>query len=183
MFITSRNKPLAEVPEMVKGSSPVDGGNLLLTNEEYSELIKKFETIREYLRDFYIFGFKTRNDFTRNSARKYDNERRRAEDWLRGAMSFHTNESGKSYFISADSRVIPENPLYKAFKNKSFTGYDICLHFYILDAIADGNEHSLRQIADSISYRWQAVPGAPNVPDDATIRNKLNEYVTRLSTG
>ena len=144
---------------------------------EYSDLVKNFETVREYLRDFYLFGFKTRNDFTRNSARKYDNERRRAEDWLCGAMSFHTNESGRSYFISADSRVIPENPLYRAFKNKSFTDYDISLHFHILDALGDGKEHSLRQTAESISGRWQAVPGAPDIPDDATIRNKLNEYV------
>ncbi|MBO4793971.1 MAG: hypothetical protein J5556_05315, partial [Deltaproteobacteria bacterium] len=144
---------------------------------EYSGLIKNFETIREYLRDFYIFGFRTRSDFTRSSARKYDNERRRAEDWLGGVMQFRTTEAGKIHFISADSRVIPQNPLYKAFKNKSFTAYDIALHFHILNALADKGEHSLRDIADRISGRWQAVPGAPDFPDDATIRNKLNEYV------
>lgn len=144
---------------------------------EYSELIKNFETIRAYLRDFYIFGFRTRNEFTGKSARKYDNERRRAEDWLGGVMQFRTTEAGKIHFISADSRVIPQNPLYKAFKNKSFTAYDIALHFHILNALADKGEHSLRDIADRISGRWQAVPGAPDFPDDATIRNKLNEYV------
>lgn len=29
----------------------------------YSELIKNFEKIREYVRDFYIFGFHTRESF------------------------------------------------------------------------------------------------------------------------
>ena len=143
---------------------------------EYSDLIKNFSTTREYLRDFYIYGFRKRKEYAAGSARKYDNERRRAEDWLRGILSFHADASGKSYFISVDSRVIPENPLFAAFKSKSFTDYDISLHFYILDALSDGGEHSLRQIADGISRRWMAVPGAPDVPDDATVRNKLNEY-------
>ena len=35
IFIESRNKPLCAVPDMLKGSSPVDGGNLLLTKEDY----------------------------------------------------------------------------------------------------------------------------------------------------
>ena len=34
----------------------------------YSELIKNFEKIREYVRDFYIFGFHTREPMTTKSA-------------------------------------------------------------------------------------------------------------------
>ena len=48
----------------------------------YSELIKNFEKIREYVRDFYIFGFHTRESFDAKSKRTYDNERRRIESWL-----------------------------------------------------------------------------------------------------
>ena len=40
----------------------------------YSELIKNFEKIREYVRDFYIFGFHTRESFDAKSKRTYDNE-------------------------------------------------------------------------------------------------------------
>ena len=29
----------------------------------YNELIKNFERIRSYMRDFYIYGFKSRDDF------------------------------------------------------------------------------------------------------------------------
>ena len=44
----------------------------------YSELIKSFEKIRSYMRDFYVYGFKTRMDFDQKSSRSYDDERRRA---------------------------------------------------------------------------------------------------------
>lgn len=29
----------------------------------YSELIKKFENIRDYMREFYVYGFKSREEF------------------------------------------------------------------------------------------------------------------------
>ena len=29
----------------------------------YSELVKRFDLVRDYMRDFLIFGFKTREDF------------------------------------------------------------------------------------------------------------------------
>ena len=45
----------------------------------YSELVKRFAPVRDYMRDFLIFGFKTRADFDRKSGRTYDNERRRIE--------------------------------------------------------------------------------------------------------
>lgn len=48
----------------------------------YSELIKNFEKIRSYMREFYVFGFKSRSGYDRKSARSYDDERRRVESWL-----------------------------------------------------------------------------------------------------
>ena len=35
----------------------------------YSELIKNFERIRDYMREFYVYGFKSRDEFTKKSAR------------------------------------------------------------------------------------------------------------------
>ncbi len=53
----------------------------------YSELIKSFEKIRDYMRDFLVYGFRSREDFTRESARSYDDVRfiyvRPREDYLR----------------------------------------------------------------------------------------------------
>ena len=41
----------------------------------YSELIKSFNRIRGYMREFYIYGFKSRDGYDLKSARSYDDER------------------------------------------------------------------------------------------------------------
>ena len=66
----------------------------------YSELIKNFERIRDYMREFYVYGFKSRNEYTAKSARSYDNERRRIESWLGDFMLFKQNAAGKNVFLS-----------------------------------------------------------------------------------
>ena len=43
----------------------------------YNELIKNFEKIRAYMRDFYVYGFKSRDGYRAKSARSY--ERRKTE--------------------------------------------------------------------------------------------------------
>lgn len=72
----------------------------------YSELIKSFEKIRDYMRDFYVYGFKSREDYTKKSARSYDDERRRIESWLGGYMAFRHTAEGKNVFISVDNRSV-----------------------------------------------------------------------------
>ena len=99
----------------------------------YSELIKSFDRIRDYMRQFYIYGFKSRTEYDKKSARSYDNERRRIESWLGDFMRFRQTPDGKNVFLSVDSRSIPSNPFYNAFKGKSFTTGDVTFHFYILD--------------------------------------------------
>lgn len=70
----------------------------------YSELIKNFAKIREYMSQFYVYGFKSRNEYTAKSLRSYDNERRRIESWLGNYMSFHQDSGGRNTFIAVDSR-------------------------------------------------------------------------------
>ena len=45
VFIDKRSKPLCNVPEMIKGSQPTDGGNLILSEEEKEELIQKYPQV------------------------------------------------------------------------------------------------------------------------------------------
>lgn len=142
----------------------------------YSELIKNFERIRDYMREFYVYGFKSRDEYDLKSARSYDNERRRIESWLGDYMSFHQDASGKNVFLSVDSRRIPRNPLYKAFKAKSFTDKDITLHFYILDILADGCVLSSREIVDKIHNEYLAHFDDAFSLDESTVRKKLKEY-------
>lgn len=142
----------------------------------YSELIKNFARIRDYMREFYVYGFKSREEFKAKSARSYDNERRRIESWLGDYMSFRQDAAGKNVFLSVDSRRIPHNPLYKAFKAKSFTDKDITLHFYILDLLADGDALSCREIVDRISGEYLSRFEAAFSLDESTVRKKLKEY-------
>ena len=61
----------------------------------YTELIKNFERIRDYMREFYIYGFKSREEFEKKSSRTYDNERRRIESYLGDYMDFRMTHGGK----------------------------------------------------------------------------------------
>jgi hypothetical protein len=110
----------------------LNGGEIV---SSYSELVKNFEKVRDYMRQFYVYGFKTRNDYDGKSARTYDDEKRRIESWLGEYMQFRQTPDGKNVFFSIDSRVSRNNPLYKAWKTKSFTDGDITLHFILLDIL------------------------------------------------
>ena len=143
----------------------------------YSELIKKFDKVRDYMRDFYAYGFHTRNDFDKKSARSYDNERRRIESWLSDYVNFRQQPGGKQIFFSVDSRKILHNPLYRAYKAKSFTDKDIVLHFYIMDILADGKCHGFKEIAERVYSEYLGFFDADILPDESTIRNKVKEYV------
>ena len=142
----------------------------------YSELIKNFGKIRAYMRDFYIYGFKSRNEYDQKSSRSYDNEKRRIESWLGNYMSFHQDVSGKNIFLSVDSRNIPSNPLYEAFKAKSFTDRDIVLHFYILDLLAEGGLMTTKEMMDVISAEYLTCFKDMELPDESSLRRKLKEY-------
>ncbi len=143
----------------------------------YSELIKNFDKIREYMRQFYVYGFRTRNDFGLKSPRSYDNEHRRVESWLSEYMRFNHTEDGKVAFISIDSRQQPDNPLYKAFKTKSFTDKDVIFHFYILDLLCDTAEYTVSEIVSLIDSQYLSHFDNAMCIDESTIRKKLKEYV------
>ena len=66
----------------------------MIHTSSYSELIKNFEKTRAYIRDFYVYGFKSREEYDRKSARSYDDERRRVESWLGDHMGFVRTPEG-----------------------------------------------------------------------------------------
>lgn len=143
----------------------------------YTELVKNFNHIRDYMREFYIYGFKSREEYTRKSARSYDNERRRIESWMGDYMRFRQTTEGKNVFLSIDSRVSHHNPLYKAWKTKSFTDGDITLHFIIMDIMETAEEAlPVSEIAKKID-EYLSVFSKPRVFDESTVRKKLKEYV------
>jgi len=143
----------------------------------YSELIKNFEKIRAYMREFYIYGFKSRDDYSKKSSRSYDDERRRIESWLGDHMSFVRTPEGKNVFISIDSRSIRHNPFYNAWKAKSFTDGDVTLHFILFDILHDPSvKCTLSEIMQEIDGKYLSGFENPMMFDESTVRKKLKEY-------
>ena len=143
----------------------------------YSELIKNFEKIRAYMREFYIYGFKSRDDYSKKSSRSYDDERRRIESWLGDHMSFVRTPEGKNMFISIDSRSIRHNPFYNAWKAKSFTDGDVTLHFILFDILHDPSVIcTLSEIMQEIDEKYLSGFENPMMFDESTVRKKLKEY-------
>lgn len=142
----------------------------------YHELIKNFDRIRDYMREFYLYGFKSRTEYTKKSARSYDDERRRVESWLGDYMRFRQTPEGKNVFISIDSRVTQHNPLYAAWKARSFTDGDITLHFILFDILHDPDTAlTIGEISEKID-QYLAEFREPKMFDESTVRKKLQEY-------
>ncbi|MCF0111794.1 MAG: WYL domain-containing protein [Erysipelotrichaceae bacterium] len=145
----------------------------------YSELVKNFSRIREYMREFYVYGFKSREEYTNKSARSYDDERRRLESWLKDYMGFRQTPEGKNVFLSVDSRSSAHNPLYKAWKTKSFTDGDITLHFLLFDILYDTTvSFTIGQIMEKLDDCLLQFEN-PRVFDESTVRKKLKEYASQ----
>ncbi|MDR2770706.1 MAG: WYL domain-containing protein, partial [Clostridiales Family XIII bacterium] len=142
----------------------------------YSELIKNISHIREYMREFFVYGFRSRKEVGSKSARSYDDERRRIESWLSNYMSFHQDADGKYVFISADGRRVRKNPLYQAWKAKSFTKNDITLHFFLLDALSRKDGLFLPDIVEKLDFDYFFFFEADYQVDESTLRKKLKEY-------
>lgn len=65
VFFEKRTKPLNTTLSAKRGSQPTDGGNLILSEDEASQLIKKYSELKEYIRP-YLMG----QDFIK-SIRRY----------------------------------------------------------------------------------------------------------------
>lgn len=142
----------------------------------YKELIKNFDNIRMYMRDFFVYGFRTREDYSKKGLRSYDNEKRRIQSYLGDLLSFKQTEIGKKVFISLDAKSVSRNPLYKAFKVKSFTSKDISLYFIVMDILKSGGRYSLTDILNKIDSDYLSYFSKPLLFDESTLRKKLKEY-------
>ena len=142
----------------------------------YSELIKNFNRIRAYMRAFYVYGFRHRGEYDQKSARGYDDERRRVESWLGEYMVFRQDAKGRRFFLSVDSRAIAHNPLYRAFRARSFTDRDIMLHFHLMDILAVSGPLPIFDIMEALTARLNTFEDV-DYPDESTVRRKLSECV------
>lgn len=84
VFVESCNKPLCDVPEMIYGNKPTDGGFLFLTLEEKNDAVNNEPDINKFIRKMY-------------GATEYINNKERFCLWLTNASPA---EIRKSKFIS-----------------------------------------------------------------------------------
>ncbi len=143
----------------------------------FTELIKNFDKIRDYARDFLVYGYKCRTDYTHKSSRSYDNERRRIESYLAGYIHWESNSRGKNLFISTNTGDLSENPLFSVWETKSFTTNDCLLHFCLFDILMEQPNITAHEATDILYNRYLSCFAGHIMPDTMTIRNKLNEYV------
>lgn len=137
---------------------------------EFQELIKSFAKSREYVRDFFVYGFKTRDDFSDKSGRTYDNERRRIESWLSEYIHSEYTKNGKNISIAMDSNLLLTNPLYRVWKSKSFTDNDIMLHFFLLDILQDKEARTIEELTNEIFLNYDVLF------EPQLVRKKIKEY-------
>ncbi len=143
---------------------------------DYQEQIKKFDKVRDYIHSFYLYGYNTRGQFNVRSTRSYDNEKRRIESYLAEYITYTKDERGKQIAIEADCATLDTNPLYRAFKAKSFTKNDISLHFYIFDLLKEYQALSAPELMMKMDEHYTNYFNQPMLLDLSTIRKKLNEY-------
>ena len=134
----------------------------------FKELIKSFPKTREYIRDFFVYGFKTRKEFQYKSSRTYDNERRRLESWLSPYVRKDHVSNGSNISLAIDSNLLDTNPLFKVWKTKSFTDNDIVLHFLILDLLQNGKQLTAEEITDDLLAKYNTIF------DTQIVRRKCN---------
>ena len=102
----------------------------------YNELINDYEFVRDYLREFYIYGYRTKEETVSKQSRKhtqgnkgtsnrsYEDKKRQIRSWLLGYIEDKKYVDGYVPYISIDSREIVHNPLYRTFKTGRFLKND-----------------------------------------------------------
>lgn len=116
-------------------------------------LIRDYENIRKILRDIYIFGCFSRDDFIERgiSGRKYDNEQRRINAYLPEHFIQKRRENRKvlqycSYKIEDNG----DNYLADTFRNKSFTLLDIMAFFFVQQILSEEEGLTIAELLERL---------------------------------
>lgn len=150
----------------------------------YNELINDYEFVRDYLREFYIYGYRTKEETVSKQSRKhtqenkgtsnrsYEDKKRQIRSWLLGYTEDKKYVDGYVPYISIDSREIVHNPLYRTFKTGRFLKNDILTYFCLMDCMT-AEWLSVSEITSLLSgYNLNNVKWS-----EKKVREKLRHYV------
>ena len=120
-----------------------------------SLMIRDYENIRRILREIYIYGCFTKDDYIEMgfSGRKIDKEQQRISAYLPDKFIKKRRINKKviqycRYNISDSTK----NYLAETYRNKSFTMRDLLSYFYILQILGDGQKRTLQEILDEMPF-------------------------------
>lgn len=143
----------------------------------YNELTKHFNNVRKYLKEFYVYGLKSKSALIDKSSRSYDNERRRIESWLGLYMDYTISNKSKIQNITIDSRENSHNPFFSVFGAKSFTDSTIIIFFCLFDLLEDFEWISLDDIVLLLYTKYFDNMNKEILIDRRTIATKVESYV------
>lgn len=117
-------------------------------------LIRDYENIRQILRDIYIFGCFSRDDFIENkgiSGRKYDKEQQRINAYLPSKFIQKRRVDKKVLLYCSYSMLDgSNNHLAETYRNKSFTALDLMAFFFVQQLLNSKNEMTASEILDEL---------------------------------
>ena len=138
-------------------------------------MIRDYENIRRILREIYIYGCFTKDDFIvmGYSGRKIDKEQQRINAYLPDKFIKKRRVNKKSIqYCRYDFSESTKNYLAETYRNKSFTMLDIMSYFYILQILGDDKERTLPEILDELPYQNDEVEFTKD-----NLRIKLDELL------
>ena len=139
-------------------------------------LIRDYERIRHILRDFYIFGCFTKDDYVNIkgiSASKNDKDKKKINAYLpEDFINKKTQNKRVIQFCAYNMYKDRENYIANTFRCKTFTDLDIKSYFYVLQLLNKNGEMGLNELEKKINGIKY---GAVNDYTKESIKNKLKE--------
>lgn len=142
--------------------------------KEYTGTIRDINLVRDFVRESFVYGLKTKSQYTDISSTTYDVITREMRDWF--DESFQTrNVVGriKVKYISLNCREFASNPLYGVWKSCSFTMNEIVFFFFLVSYLSQKKKAKLPEIyasfemfykgfSQSAAQKWLATKGCPS---------------------
>lgn len=143
-----------------------------------SLLIRDYENIRQILRDIYIFGCFSRDDFIEKnsiSGRKYDKEQQRISAYLPDGFIRKRRVDKKVLLYCAYNEMDgSSNYLADTYRNKSFTALDIMAYFFVQQILNTHKEMTSAELLDELPIMNEKA-----VFTKDNLRIKLDELVDK----
>lgn len=104
------------------------------------------ETARDYARDHFVYGLRTKDELIKEfklKSRRVEQNFSDMEDWFQESLRTRcvsVNSRKKVKYISVNCRDYSLNPIYKMWKACSFTTNDIVFFFFLLDYLTERSE-------------------------------------------